>query len=163
MGTAISGGSLERFTSACFVERLSTATVDTIGPGAGPGASHRAVTRIRRSVNGVTLLIPMMKCRGLSMATKAELQARVDQLEKVNADLERMLARAQRELEGRLLPEEQQPDDITNTVRKWMHEYQMPWEVFWCADHHQWVDELCSSFPYDIYAECPGCRGKESE
>lgn len=95
------------------------------------------------------------------MATKAELQARIEMLEKVNADLERMLARAQRELEGRLMPEEEQPNDITNTVRKWMHEYQLPWEVFWCADHHQWVDELCSSFPYDIYAECPGCRGED--
>ncbi len=94
------------------------------------------------------------------MATKAELQARVDHLERVNADLERMLARAQRELEGKLLPEEQQPNDITNTVRKWMHEYGLPWELFWCADHNQWVDELCSSFPHDIYAECPACRGE---
>lgn len=95
------------------------------------------------------------------MATKAELQARVDELEKVNADLARMLARAQREIEGKPLPEEIRPDDITNTVRKWMIEYQLPWEVFWCSDHHQWVDELCSSFPHDIYAECPGCRRED--
>lgn len=95
------------------------------------------------------------------MPTKADLQARVDHLERVNADLERMLARAVRELEGKLLPEELAPDGMTNSVKKWMLEYKLPWEVFWCADHNQWVDDLGSSFPYDIYAECPGCRDRD--
>ena len=67
MGTAISGGNLARFISACFAERRSTATVDTIGPVAGRRQSHRAVTRIRRGLNGITLQIPMKKCRGLSV------------------------------------------------------------------------------------------------
>lgn len=94
------------------------------------------------------------------MATKADLQARCDGLEKEVADLRRTLARMERELEGRLLPEELAPDGMSNSVKKWMLEYKLPWEIFWCADHHQWVDELGSSFPYDIYAECPACRGE---
>jgi len=94
------------------------------------------------------------------MATKADLQARCDQLEKEVAELRRNLARMERELEGRLLPEELAPDGMSNSVKKWMLEYKLPWEIFWCADHHQWVDELGSSFPYDIYAECPACRGE---
>ncbi|EIP2871658.1 antitoxin PHD, partial [Escherichia coli] len=40
------------------------------------------------------------------MPTKAELQARIDILEKENASLKGMLARAERELSGKLLPEE---------------------------------------------------------
>lgn len=92
------------------------------------------------------------------MPTKADLEIRVAALENENHDLRRMLARAERELEGKLLPEELAPDGMTNSVKKWMLEYKLPWEIFWCADHHQWVDELGSSFPYDIYAECPGCR-----
>ncbi len=94
------------------------------------------------------------------MATKAALQARCDQLEKDVAELRRHLARMERELEGRLLPEELAPDGMPNSVKKWMLEYKLPWEIFWCADHHQWVDEIGSSFPYDIYAECPACRGE---
>lgn len=95
------------------------------------------------------------------MATKNELQLRVNALENENHELKRCLARAERELEGKLLPEELAPDGMTNSVKKWMLEYALPWEVFWCADHHQWFDGLCSSFPYEIYAECPDCRGKE--
>ena len=54
------------------------------------------------------------------MPTKADLQARVAQLESENAELTRMLARAQRELEGKLLPEDLAPDGMTNSVKKWM-------------------------------------------
>ncbi|EKG4954604.1 antitoxin PHD, partial [Escherichia coli] len=46
------------------------------------------------------------------MPTKAELQARIDILEKENASLKGMLARAERELSGKLLPEELPPADI---------------------------------------------------
>ena len=95
------------------------------------------------------------------MPTKAELQLRVDALENENHDLRRMLARAERELEGKLLPEELAPDGMTNSVKKWMLEYKLPWEIFWCADHHQWVDELDHHFPYYCNNRCPGCRGKD--
>lgn len=50
------------------------------------------------------------------MPTKAELQARIDILEKENASLKGMLARAERELSGKLLPEELPPADIPDRV-----------------------------------------------
>lgn len=50
------------------------------------------------------------------MPTKAELQARVEILEKENASLKGMLARAERELSGKLLPEELPPADIPDRV-----------------------------------------------
>ncbi|HHP7630252.1 TPA: hypothetical protein ACSG4Z_003135 [Escherichia coli] len=50
------------------------------------------------------------------MPTKAELQARVEILEKENASLKGMLARAERELSGKLLPEELPPADISDRV-----------------------------------------------
>ena len=92
------------------------------------------------------------------MPTKAELQTALDLSEKENAELKRQLLRMERELSGKLLPEELPPPDMPITVKAWMLKHQMPWEVFWCCDHHQWVDELGSSFPWDIYAECPDCR-----
>lgn len=62
------------------------------------------------------------------MPTKADLQLRVDALENENHDLRRMLARAERELEGKLLPEELAPDGMTNSVKKWMLQYKLPWK-----------------------------------
>ncbi len=50
------------------------------------------------------------------MPTKAELQARIEILEKENASLKGMLARAERELSGKLLPEELPPADIPDRV-----------------------------------------------
>lgn len=92
------------------------------------------------------------------MATKAELQSRVDLLEKDNAELRRMLARAERELNDKLLPEEMPPQEITYLIRCWMKHYGMPWEAFWCYVHHCWCDELDTSFPYSIENTCPQCR-----
>lgn len=94
------------------------------------------------------------------MPTKAELQTRVEELEKENAGLKKMLARAEWELSGKLLPEELPPADIPERVSRWMKSFCLPWETFWCYDHRRWCDELDSSFPY--FAEgntCPQCRG----
>lgn len=93
------------------------------------------------------------------MPTKAELQARVEELEKENADLKRMLARAERELSGNLLPEELPPADIPDRVSLWMKSFGLPWAVFWCYNHRQWCDELDSSIPYGVEGNtCPECR-----
>lgn len=53
------------------------------------------------------------------------------------------------------------PIAITAQVREWMYEYGMPWEIFYCYEHKQWVDELDNSFPYHIENLCPGCRAEE--
>ncbi|EOD0766584.1 antitoxin PHD [Escherichia coli] len=76
------------------------------------------------------------------MPTKAELQARVEILEKENASLKGMLARAERELSGKLLPEELPPADIPDRVSWWMKYFRAPWEAFWCYDHRGWCDEI---------------------
>lgn len=57
------------------------------------------------------------------MPTKAELQARIEILEKENASLKGMLARAERELSGKLLPEELPPADIPDRVSRWMKSF----------------------------------------
>lgn len=80
--------------------------------------------------------------------------------EKENASLKKMLSRAERELSGKLLPEELPPADIPDRVSQWMKSFGLPWEAFWCYDHRRWCDELDSNFPY--FAEgntCPQCRG----
>lgn len=92
------------------------------------------------------------------MPTKAELRARVEILEKENASLKGMLARAERELSGKLLPEELPPADIPDRVSWWMKYFRAPWEIFFCFDHIQWVDELDNSFPYFTENTCPVCR-----
>lgn len=53
------------------------------------------------------------------------------------------------------------PIPMTMQIREWMEEYGLPWEVFYCYDHKQWVDELDNSFPYFCDNRCPGCRGKD--
>lgn len=112
------------------------------------------------------------------MPTKAELQARVEILEKENASLKGMLARERRvhldrifhlqkrveELERRLncypvdMVSAIPPIPIEMQIRLWMEEYGMPWEIFFCFDHKQWVDELDNSFPYFTENTCPVCR-----
>lgn len=93
------------------------------------------------------------------MPTKAELQATVDQQAKEIESLKRMLSRAERELSGRLLPEEIPPENCLPIIRGWMQHFCMPWEVFWCYEHEQWCDELDGSFPYFMDANsCPQCR-----
>lgn len=92
------------------------------------------------------------------MVTKAELQAQVRQQEEEINSLRNMLARAERELNDKLLPEELPPTTAPFQVSCWMKQYRMPWEVFWCSDHLQWVDELDSSFPYSMSDNsCPIC------
>lgn len=96
------------------------------------------------------------------MPTKAELQARVADLEKDNAELKRMLARAERELNNRLLDDELPPEEIPYRVQNLMKCYGMPWEVFWCSKHRQWINDFDSSFPYHMEGnKCPGCRDEE--
>lgn len=53
------------------------------------------------------------------------------------------------------------PIMMTNQVREWMDEFGLPWEVFYCYDHKQWVDELDYSFPYNVGNRCPNCRENE--
>lgn len=94
------------------------------------------------------------------MPTKPELIARCDQLEKDNRELLNQLARMERELAGKLLPEELPPEDFPTPLRALQRKHKLPWEVFWCYEHSRWLDELCSSFPYDISGTCPACRGE---
>lgn len=56
------------------------------------------------------------------MPTKAELQTRVEELEKRTL-ASKMLARAERELSGKLLPEELPPADIPERVSRWMKSF----------------------------------------
>lgn len=37
---------------------------------------------------------------------------------------------------------------IPQRVINWMHEYRVPWEIFWCYEHEEWFIELDSLFPY---------------
>ncbi|MCP2232842.1 antitoxin PHD [Erwinia aphidicola] len=92
------------------------------------------------------------------VVTKAELHAQVRQQEEEINSLRNMLARAERELNDKLLPEELPPTELPFLISSWMKHYSMPWEVFWCSEHLQWVDELDSSFPYSMSDNvCPVC------
>lgn len=53
------------------------------------------------------------------------------------------------------------PIPIEMQIRLWMEEYGMPWEIFFCFDHKQWVDELDNSFPYFTENTCPVCRKRK--
>ena len=98
------------------------------------------------------------------MATKAQLQDQCTRLENENRELNRLLARAERELNNRLLDEELPPEEIPYRVTCLMKYHSMPWEVFWCSEHKRWMDELDSSFPYSMTDNtCPVCRGEESQ
>lgn len=92
------------------------------------------------------------------MPTKAELQAKCEQLERDNAELVRQLQRMGRQLSGQLLPEECQPADMPTNLMALMKKHRVPWEVFYCYDHKRWVDELDNSFPYYCDNRCPKCR-----
>lgn len=44
-------------------------------------------------------------------------------------------------------------------VAEWMLEHSLPWEVFWCYEHSQWIEELDSSFPYFAeFNQCCKCQ-----
>ncbi|SQD10767.1 Uncharacterised protein [Citrobacter freundii] len=64
------------------------------------------------------------------MPTKAELQAKCEQLERDNAELVRQLHRMERQLSGQLLPEECQPADMPTNLMALMKKHRVPWEVF---------------------------------
>ena len=97
------------------------------------------------------------------MATKAELQSRVTALERDNVELKNMLARAERELNNQLHDDELPPEEIPYRIQCLIKSNCMPWEIFWCNTHRQWIDEFDSSFPYHMEGnECPGCRGEDS-
>ncbi len=96
------------------------------------------------------------------MPTKAELQARVAALEKENAAIKAIYARAERELNNRLLSDEIPPKKVPCLVQRLMRFYRVPWEVFWCKKHQQWIDELDSVFPYHMEGnKCPGCKNED--
>lgn len=47
---------------------------------------------------------------------------------------------------------------IPTRIVRWMDEWNMPWEVFWCYQHKKWVEELDSFFPYhQECSKCPAC------
>lgn len=46
--------------------------------------------------------------------------------------------------------------NIPMKVAKWMLEYDMPWEVFWCYEHAKWLTELDNLFPHS--SECSRCN-----
>ncbi|MCQ6583610.1 hypothetical protein NO388_23170 [Escherichia coli] len=81
------------------------------------------------------------------MPTKAELQVRVDELKKENASLKKMLSRAERELSGKLLPEELPPADILDRVSQWMKSFGLPWEAFGATTIADGVMNLIAIFP----------------
>lgn len=96
------------------------------------------------------------------MSTKADLQAKVVELEKDNQALKKLLARAERELNDKLHPEELPSLPVPYLITCQMKYYRMSWEPFWCYEHLQWCDELDSSFPYSMADNsCPVCRGAE--
>jgi len=49
-------------------------------------------------------------------------------------------------------------EDVPAHVKKWMNEYKLPWQVFWCCEHEEWIIGLDTCFPYHIeQCECPKC------
>lgn len=97
------------------------------------------------------------------MATKADLQKRVNELERDNHQLVEQMARLQREMTGTLRPEELPPADMPTAIKALAVKHKLPWECFWCYEHENWVDELCSSFPHDANGTCPECRGESND
>ncbi|WP_413730824.1 hypothetical protein [Sodalis sp. RH22] len=51
------------------------------------------------------------------------------------------------------------PIKIIPRVRRWMTEFSLPWEMFWCEEHRRWFSELDNSFPYFLeYSVCVKCK-----
>lgn len=97
--------------------------------------------------------------RGRTVPKKTDLLARIELLEKENQALTNMLARAERELNNRLLPEELPPAEIPYLVACRMKYWCLPWEAFWCFEHKNWMDELDNSFPHSMAdSTCHECR-----
>ena len=50
-------------------------------------------------------------------------------------------------------------DSVPKLVKNWMLEYGQPWQLFWCYEHSQWIEELDSMFPYDtVDNRCSSCK-----
>lgn len=96
------------------------------------------------------------------MATKADLQKRINDLENDNRQLVEQNGRLQREISGTLRPEEQPPADMPTAMKALAVKFKLPWECFWCYEHECWLDEMCSSFPHDGHGTCPECRGESN-
>lgn len=48
---------------------------------------------------------------------------------------------------------------VPKRVAEWMIEYGLPWQVFKCDEHGDWVTELDSSFPYHMeMCRCDLCK-----
>ncbi len=58
-----------------------------------------------------------------------------------------MLSRAERELSGKLLPEELPPADILDRVSQWMKSFGLPWEAFGATTIADGVMNLIAIFP----------------
>ncbi|MEZ8292411.1 hypothetical protein AB6D11_01010 [Vibrio splendidus] len=48
--------------------------------------------------------------------------------------------------------------EVPNHVVQWMIEYDLPWQVFKCETHSEWINELDSSFPFHMeMCKCDKC------
>lgn len=48
--------------------------------------------------------------------------------------------------------------EVPAQVAKWMIEYNLPWEVFRCEIHGEWISELDAHFPYHMeMCRCDRC------
>ncbi len=49
--------------------------------------------------------------------------------------------------------------EVPKHVAEWMIEYDLPWQVFKCEIHGDWITELDSSFPYHMeMCKCDKCK-----
>ncbi|GHW54533.1 hypothetical protein [Vibrio cholerae] len=48
--------------------------------------------------------------------------------------------------------------EVPKYIAEWMIEFDLPWQVFKCDTHGDWITELDSSFPYHMeMCKCPRC------
>lgn len=49
--------------------------------------------------------------------------------------------------------------EVPKHIAEWMIEYDLPWQVFKCDEHGDWINELDSSFPYHMeMCKCEKCK-----
>ncbi|EOC5887550.1 hypothetical protein ACI495_004420 [Vibrio vulnificus] len=49
--------------------------------------------------------------------------------------------------------------EVPKHIAEWMIEYDLPWQVFRCDTHGDWINELDSSFPYHMeMCKCERCN-----
>ena len=67
-------------------------------------------------------------------------------------------------LESEVLHYQQQVEKLTTgsipqLVKNWMHEYSLPWELFWCYEHSEWLTEIDTCFPFHTeQSTCQKCH-----